>query len=368
MFWYGELILEDLGSQFSLEELFRSLKTPGKHMCLRVNLFKASPEEVMEEIENVGYRPYQPYSTIPELVCVKVEGPFEVPDAGRYIVADKYAAESVYVGANLYSPGVLELKGAEMGREVTVLAERTLEPVGFGVSRIGNEIPEKGLAVDITMSKYRAPKFRELNSFKEGKVYPQSAPAVAAVRLLKPEGLVVDLNAAPGGKSFHAYEILKGKGRVISFEVSKNRIKRMIREMERLGHSIEVIRADSRYVDLDYPHLRGKVDRVIVDPPCTSIGVIPKVWDEKKDEDMLNAYKYQMQFVKVAYRLLKKEGLMLYTTCTLTKKENEEVLEYAQDIGFEIVEERSPWGKTPVKVVPYMHGEPGFFIGLLKKT
>ena len=367
MFWYGELILNDLRSQFDLEELFKSLKTPGKHMCLRVNLLKASPEEVMEELEEAGYKPYQPYKGIPELVCVEVEGPFEVPDAGRYVVADKYAAESVYVGANLYSPGVLEVKGAERGKEVTVLAERTLEPVGYGVSEIGEEVPSRGKAVDVRVSKYRAPKFRELKAFDEGKVYPQSAPAVAAVRALRPEGLVVDLNAAPGGKSFHAYELLRGRGRVIAFEISKKRIKKMLSEMKRLGHQIEVRRADSRYVDLDFPHLVEKADRVIVDPPCTSIGVIPKVWDEKRDEDMINSYKYQVQFVKVAFKLLKKGGLMLYTTCTLTKKENEEVLEFAEELGFELVERETPWGRTPIKVVPYKHGEPGFFISVMRK-
>ncbi|UXD21783.1 16S rRNA methyltransferase [Ignicoccus pacificus DSM 13166] len=365
-FWYGKLILEDLGSQFNLDELFESLRTPGRHMCLRVNLLKASPEEVMEELEEKGYKPYQPFKEVPEAVCVRVEGPFEIPRLERFVIADKYAAESVYVGANLYSPGVLKSE-AEPGREVSILAERTLEPVAIGISKIGREVPERGIAVEVTLSKYKAPKFRELKAFEEGKVYPQSLPAMVAVRALEPEGLVVDLNAAPGGKSFHAYELLKGKGKVISFEVSKKRANKMRREMRRLGHEIELMVKDSRYADLDFPELVEKADRVIVDPPCTSIGVIPKVWDEKKDEDMLNSFKYQIQFVKVAYKLLKKGGLMLYSTCTLTKKENEEVLDFAQELGFEIVERDTPWGKAPVKVVPYVHQEPGFFISILKK-
>ncbi len=364
-FEYGKAVLEDLASQFNLDNLFESLMTPGKHMCVRVNVLKASPEDVMEEMERKGYKPYQPYE-YEELVCVPIEGPFKVPKLEKFVIADKQAGESVYVGANLYAPGVLKSE-ASPGEEVTVLIERTLDPVAVGISRIGKEVPKRGIAVEVTKSVYKAPKFRELEAFERGWIYPQSAPAIASVRALEPEGLVVDLNAAPGGKSFHAYELMKGKGKVVSFEVSKKRAQRMRREMERLGHNVELIVKDSRYADLDFPQLVGKADRVIVDPPCTSIGVIPKLWDVKKDEDMLNAYKYQVQFVKVAHKLLKRGGLMLYSTCTLTKKENEEVIEFAEELGFEVVEKETPWGKTPVKVVPYLHQEPGFFIAVLRK-
>jgi len=368
MFEYGKQILEELKSQFDLEELLKALKTPGKHLCLRVNLLRAAPELVVEELEKKGYKAYQPYREVPELVCVKVEGPFEVPLAEKVVVADKRAAESVLMGADLYAPGVLEAKGVKPGDEVTVVAERTLEPVGYGVSLAGEELPSRGKAVEVKVSKFKAPKFRELESFKAGLVYPQSAPAAVAVRVLEPQGLVVDMNAAPGGKSFHAYELMDGKGKLVAFDISRKRIEKMKEEMRRLGHSFEVIRVDSRYLDLDFPELVGKVDRVIVDPPCTAIGVIPKVWDVKRDEDMINAYKYQVQFVKVAHKLLKKGGLMLYSTCTLTKTENEKVVEFAESLGFEVVEKETPWGKTPVKVDPTRHGEPGFFIAILRKT
>ncbi len=364
MFWYGKRILEELSSQFPLQSLFDALRSPGKHLCLRVNLLKATPEEVMEELEKMGYEPYQPY--LPELVCVKVEGPFEVPRLDRYVIADKRAAESVLMGADLYAPGVVASEGLEEGKEVAVLAERTLEPVAIGKALV-SEVPKKGKVVEVTLSKYKAPKFRELKAFEEGKVYPQGAPSVIAVKALEPEGLVIDMNAAPGGKSFYAYELMKGRGKLIAFDISKKRIQKMKEEMRRLGHSFQVIRADSRYLDLDFPELVGKADRVIVDPPCTAIGVIPKVWDEKKDEDMINAYKYQIQFVKVAYKLLKEGGLMLYSTCTLTKTENEGVLDFAQELGFEVVEKETPWGRTPIKVNPLEHGEPGLFISILRK-
>ncbi len=365
-FNYGKRIVEELKRQGDLNEILSSLMTPGKHLCVRVNLLRASPEDVMHEMELKGFKPYKPYEELEELVCVKVEGPFEVPVVDSHVIADKRAAESVYVGANLYSPGILSVSNVKEGEEVTVLAERTLDPVGFGIALTSVKKP-KGLAVKVTHSKYRAPKFRELKSFEMGGIYPQSAPAVAAVKALQPRGIVIDLNAAPGGKSFHAYELLKGKGKVIAVDVSRNRLSKMKREMTRLGHSIEVVREDSRYFDLNHPEYVGKVDRVIVDPPCTSIGVIPKLWDVKSDEDLENAFKYQVQFLKVAYKLLRKGGLALYSTCTITIKENEEVVELAKQLGFEPLEVETPWGKTPIKVMPHLHGEPGFFISILRK-
>ncbi|ALU11748.1 16S rRNA methyltransferase [Ignicoccus islandicus DSM 13165] len=363
-FKYGELIKEDLSSQGNLNEILESLLSPGKHLCVRVNRLKAKPEDVMYEMELKGFKPYQPYKELEELVCVKVEGPFEIPILDSYIIADKRAAESVYIGANLYAPGIISMKNVKEGKEVTILSERTMDPVGIGFAKISEKAP-RGLAVEVTMSVYKAPKFRELEAFKKGGIYPQSAPAVAAVKALQPRGLIVDLNAAPGGKSFHAYELSKGK--VISVDISRKRLSKMIEEMKRLGHNIEIIREDGRYFDLKHPELLGKVDRVIVDPPCTSIGVVPKLWDEKSDEDLINAYNYQVQFVKVAYRLLKKGGLMLYSTCTITRKENEEVIEFAKRLGFEVLEIETPWGKTPIKVFPHMHKEPGFFISILRK-
>jgi len=367
-FDYGELILRELEEQFPLEKLFEALRSPGRHLCVRVNVLRGTPEAVMKELRERGYEPYVPYEAVPELVCVPVEGPFEIPKADAFVVADKRAAESVLVGADLYAPGVVGGRGLEPGREVTVLAERTLEPVGYGRSLVGERIPSKGKVVDVEISRFRGPKFRELKAFEEGLIYPQSAPSVAAVRALEPEGLVIDMNAAPGGKSFHAFELMRGKGRLMAFDVSRRRIEKMREEMKRLGHSFEVFRADSRYLDLDFPELVGKADRVMVDPPCTSIGVIPKVWDIKRDRDMINAFKYQIQFVKVAHKLLKKGGIMLYSTCTLTKTENEKVVEFAEELGFEILEKEVPWGTTPIKVNPVDHKEPGLFISLLRKA
>ncbi len=367
---YDERVTNELRKIYgNPKPLLLSLKHPGRHVCLRVNLLRASPEEVLSEIGG-----YTPYKEMPEVVCVKIEGPFKVEVLDKVVVADKYAAESVMLGANLYAPGVVKAKGIKRGDRVTIVVENTFEPVAEGVAMMdGEEMKNgRGLAVMTERSLYKAPKTRELKSVRTGKAYEQSAPSAYVAHVLEPkEGeLILDMNAAPGGKASHVYEISGGKARVIAVDISKKRIRKMIENFKRLNHNIEVIRADSRYLDVDYPSLRGKVDGILIDPPCTALGVIPKLWDVKTGRDLENAIRYQRQFFKPASRLLKRGGRLVYSTCTLTWGENEGMIEYAEKYGLELVEIKGPWGQCKegtIRVSPHLHMEPGFYIMKFRK-
>ena len=367
---YDERVLNELRRIYgNPKPLLLSLKHPGRHVCLRVNVLKASPEEVLEEIGG-----YVPYREMPEVVCARIEGPFKVEMHEKVVVADKYAAESVMLGANLYAPGVIRAKGVKKGDRVTVVVERTFEPVAEGVAMMDEEEMKggRGLAVLTERSLYKAPKTRELKSVKEGKAYEQSAPSAYVAHVVDPkEGeLIVDMNAAPGGKASHVYEISGGKAKVIAVDLSKKRVRKMMENFKRLGHDIEVVRADSRYLDVDYPSLVGKVDAVLIDPPCTALGVIPKLWDVKTGKDIENAVRYQRQFFKPASKLLKRGGRLVYSTCTLTWSENEGMIEYAERYGFELEEIRGPWGRCregTIRVSPHLHMEPGFYIMKFRK-
>ncbi len=367
---YDEKILSELSKIYgNPKPLLLSLKHPGRHICLRTNVLKASPAEVIEEVNG-----YIPYKEMPEVVCAKIEGPFEVEMHDKIVVADKYAAESVMLGANLYAPGVVNAKNVRKGDKVTIVVEKTYEAVAEGIAMMNGEEMKggRGLAVMVEKSLYKAPKTRELEVVKRGKAYEQSAPSAYVAHVLDPqEGeLIVDMNAAPGGKASHIYELSKGKAKVIAVDISRKRIKKMIENFRRLGHKIEVIRADSRYLDIDFPTLVGKVDAILIDPPCTAIGVIPKLWDVKTWRDLENATRYQKQFFKPASRLLKKGGRLVYSTCTLTWSENEGMIEVAESYGLELEEIKGPWGACKggtIRVSPHLHGEPGFYIMKFRK-
>ena len=126
------------------------------------------------------------------------------------------------------------------------------------------------------------------------------------------------------------------------------------------------------------PTLVGKADRVLVDPPCSALGTRPKLYDETKFEHVLGLAKYQRQFLKVAARLCKPGGVIVYSTCTLTLEENEENVAYAvEELGLEVEEVKWHVGGPAIEVKdcvrgcwrfePDEHGTPGYFIAKLRK-
>ncbi|OYT60299.1 MAG: hypothetical protein B6U75_02085 [Desulfurococcales archaeon ex4484_217_1] len=180
------------------------------------------------------------------------------------------------------------------------------------------------------------------------------------------------------GKTTHIYQLTKGKAKIYAFDHSRSKIEKMRRELERLKmYGISVEKADSRYLHVDYPSLKNKVDRIVLDPPCSAIGVRPKLYDEKKYSDIVNLAQYQIQFFKPAYELLKKGGILVYSTCTVTLEENELLLEKVlEKYRFEIEKIDLKIGCTGVEVEfknhvlrfhPHINDAPGYFIAKLRK-
>ncbi len=375
---YDQGLLEELsrvarGS--SLRALLESLCEPPARLYVRVNTLRADPGEVLDRLRSRGLRVYRD-EALPEALWFPVEGPFRVPLVEKRVVVDKRTAESVLLGAHVYAPGVVSAEGVGKGDEVNVVSENGVV-VAYGVAEMSwEEVRERGrgLAVRVIVSRYRAPSTRELPEWREGLIYEQSLPAMWASRLLEPEPgeIVVDMCAAPGGKTGHVYELSGGRARVVAFDHSSARISRMVAELRRLGHldGILVERADSRYLDLDYPMLRA--DKVLLDPPCTAIGVIPKVYDVKRLEDAMAASRYQWQFVKVAARILRPGGRLVYSTCTITRMENEDIVSRAERLGLRLVELRAPGssrglGVPASRFYPSVQRTPGYFIAVLEK-
>ena len=346
-----------------------------------MNTLVKSVGEVVDSLRERGISVFKD-ENIGEAIYFPIEGSFKIPIEDGIVIVDKKTAESVYLGSHVYAPGVLKVVGsARKGYPVTVVSP-ILEPVGWGYLEISPKDVGKvrrGLAVKIVVSKYRAPKIREFPEFLEGALYEQSLPAMLVSKILNPqEGeLIVDLCAAPGGKTSHIYQLTEGKAKILAFDHSRKRIAKMIREFNRMKMNIEVYLADSRYLHVDYPTLRGKVDRVLIDPPCSSLGVRPKLYDTKRYKDIVDLRNYQVQFFKPAYELLRKGGVLVYSTCTVTIEENEEVIEEVlEKYRFELVEARygslgsrglGGNGKFFLRFHPHIHDVTGYFIAKLIK-
>jgi len=386
---YDSALLEALRRVYGddLHRFLKSVSEPGSRLYARVNTMKIARGELIDRLRSRGVEVY-PDEDLEEAIYFPVRGPFAVEELEEKVYASKEAAESVMLGANLYIPGVekCDLR-IRRGSLVAVVAPSGVV-VAIGEAAIDCETMVKarrdgarGIAVKVVKSIYSAPPIRELPEYNMGFLYPQSAPSMYAVRVLdpKPDDFVVDMCAAPGGKTGHIVELTRGKSLVIAFDHSANKLRRMLEVLERLGHApfVEVWRADSRYLDIDFPWL--KPGKVLIDPPCSALGVRPKVYDRKRYEDVLTMSRYQIQFLRVAAKIVKEGGVIVYSTCTVTIEENEAVVEslLAEEKCLRAEEvdvkrgSRGAWGlfrDLYLRFHPHIHDMPGHFIARLRKV
>ncbi len=213
---------------------------------------------------------------------------------------------------------------------------------------------------------------------REGKIVPQDDASALASILLdpKPGMTVVDLCAAPGGKTTHLAELMKNQGRIIAFELFKDRARRLKLMIKRTGVRIaEVHIMDARRaVDILG---EGVADRVLLDPPCSSTGALAKHPEAKwrlNEETLEKLVRLQRELLEVAVKLLKPKGRLLYTTCSVLREENEDNIEWILDKYqglLRIIKLKKPFdqGFIPgtMRAWPHRHGVTGFFYALLEK-
>lgn len=360
------------------EEIMASLRTPVEKYYIRVNTLKTSRSELMRRLRREGLKPKRsPY--LEEGIYFEREGP-NFPDdyepGLKRVVANKFASESVYQGAMLYAPGVLKAdKGIKPGDEVEIRDPRGLL-VGIGIARMsGKEMitATRGLAVEVTLPKFKLPSLSELESFKEGLFYAQSLPSMIASRVLEPseEDLIIDMAAAPGGKTSHIAQLMQNRGEIIAIDKSRNRLKKMEEELKRLGvKNVRLIHMDARKL----PELGIEADKILLDAPCTALGIRPKLWETRTPKDIEATARYQRAFIWAAIKSLRKGGTLVYSTCTISYEENEANVRYMLQKGLKL-EEQSIFIASPgidiegvQRFYPNRHLTQGFFIAKLRKV
>jgi 16S rRNA C967 or C1407 C5-methylase (RsmB/RsmF family) len=263
---------------------------------------------------------------------------------GNIVEADRIAAEAVQLGAHLYAPGVKRCHGLRPGMGVTVV-DANGTPVGSGISHQSETSVltyRQGVAVEITISRTGLPSIMETEWHSDGHIHLQSLPAILTSHILdpKPGETIVDLNCAPGGKTSHISQLTQNRARIIGFDRNKQKVQKTKEHMRRMGcTNYQLISHDSRYVHLDY---NIKADRVLVDPPCSALGIVPKLAIETTAQNVENSADYQKQFLTTASHITKKDGTIVYSVCTITKQECEDVVGFAEkELGL-ILEKQFP--------------------------
>ncbi len=204
----------------------------------------------------------------------------------------------------------------------------------------------------------------------------EEAPAIASLILSpKPGETIVDLAAAPGGKTAHMAELMNNKGKIYAFDIDKARIRRMKEVLKRTGVKIaETIKSDGRAA----PEVLGKetADRVMLDAPCTSDGTIaknPELRWRLREKNIPKIVALQKELIESAWKLLKPGGKLLYSTCSMLPEENEEVVGWflRKHKNAKLIPLDDPYSKGflegTMRAWPHRHGTIGFFYALIEK-
>lgn len=217
-----------------------------------------------------------------------------------------------------------------------------------------------------------APAITSLPGYNEGWWYVQGEAAMLAATALDPQPgeTVADVGAAPGGKTTHVAELMRDKGRVIAIEPHEGRLALVKENAERLG--LSCIRLEARSAE---EPLGIKVDRALVDAPCSGLGTLYRKADTRwrmtpAEADALPAM--QSRMLDAVAKAIKPGGALLYSTCTTLRSENRDVAERflathpdftAGDLTPALPEKwHGDAAGGMIQILPHRHGTEGFFL------
>lgn len=205
---------------------------------------------------------------------------------------------------------------------------------------------------------------QDLDLYKNGLFTIQDKGAMLIGLALNPKenDLVLDLCAAPGGKTTHIAEIMNDKGNIIACDLYLNRLALIRNTADRL--KLNNIRTTIQDGTEFNPKFVGKFDKILVDAPCSGLGIIrrkPDIRYNTKKEDLEELNKIQVKILTNAVKYLKKDGLLVYSTCTVSQKENQDVIntilsEYPNEL--ELLEEQQ---------LSFLDDSDCFYFAVLKK-
>lgn len=226
---------------------------------------------------------------------------------------------------------------------------------------------------------YRSGLISKLDGYEEGEWWVQDYSSQIPVALLniKNKDEVLDLCAAPGGKTA---QLISLGAKVTSVDDNKKRILRLEQNLKRLNYNASIKNEDIKNFSSD-----KSWSKIILDAPCSSTGTLrknPEIMYQKKEEDIFSLAKLQSDLLDASWRLLKKDGILVYCTCSLEKEEGEYQIENfikrkknsildkinTQEIDKKLkVSNKNKWLRIFPNSLDFEGGNDGFFIARIKK-
>ena len=221
----------------------------------------------------------------------------------------------------------------------------------------------------------------KLPGFAEGlfQVQGEASQLVAFLLDPKPGERVLDACAAPGGKTTHIAELMEDRGELVANDISARGLEKLKENVQRLGLTcVEAVAADVTQ------GLKGQLaspyDRILADVPCSGLGTLrshPEAKWHREEKDIGRLSRLQRKILEQLPRYLKPGGILVYATCTLTREENEEVVEdFLRDHDDFALENGADFLPEPARrlvrgnyflALPHKHGTDGFFAARMRK-
>ncbi len=303
-------------------------------------------------------------------------GNISLPDKARHTAA--YLSTAYSVGLPLVNK-FIEIYGAE--RTESILRSLTPPPTTIRVNTLKTTAPSLMSMIEGAQpaalcknALYVNGSVKDMHGFENGLFFVQDEASQICVDALdaRPDMLLLDICACPGSKSFGAAINMQNKGKIISFDLHKNKLSLIESGARRLG--IDIIETEARDGRDEKQELVGCADRVLCDVPCSGFGVLAKKPELRYKDPAESAAlpNIQLAILENACRYVKLGGMLVYSTCTVLPDENEQnIMRFLKNhpdfelCPFDVEALAAPQGY--ITLLPDTYPTDGFFIAKLRK-
>ncbi|XP_011750431.2 tRNA (cytosine(72)-C(5))-methyltransferase NSUN6 isoform X4 [Macaca nemestrina] len=363
------MIVTALGKQEAerkFETLLKHLSHPPSFTTVRVNTHLASVQHVknllLDELQkqfNGLSVPILQHPDLQDVLLIPVIGPRKnIKKQQCEAIVGAQCGNAVLRGAHVYAPGIVSAsKFMKAGDVISVYSDikgkckkgarefdGTKVFLGNGISELSrkeifNGLPElKGMGIRMTEPVYLSPSF---DNVLPRYLFLQNLPSALVTHVLNPQPgeKILDLCAAPGGKTTHIAALMHDQGEVIALDKIFSKVEKIKQNALLLGlNSIRAFCFDgTKAVKLDMvedtegepPFLPESFDRILLDAPCSGMGQRPNMACTWSLKELASYQPLQRKLFTAAVQLLKPEGVLVYSTCTITLAENEEQVAWA---------------------------------------
>ncbi|KAM4814006.1 tRNA (cytosine(72)-C(5))-methyltransferase NSUN6 isoform X2 [Urocitellus parryii] len=352
-------------AQGKFEALLNHLSHPPSFTSVRVNTHLASVQHVksllVDELKKLNglIVPVLQHPDLQDVLLIPVIGPRKNIKRQQYeAIVGAQCGNAVLRGAHVYVPGIMSAsKFMKAGDVISVYSDikgkckkgakefdGTKVFIGNGISELSRKeifsgLPEmKGIGIRMTEPIYLSPSF---DNVLPSYLFLQNLPSAVVTHVLNPQPgeKILDLCAAPGGKTTHIATLMHDQGEVIALDKISNKIEKIKQNASLFGlNSIKAYCFDgTKALKLDMientegapPFLPESFDRILLDAPCSGMGQRPNMACTWTLKEITSYQPLQRKLFSVAVQLLKPGGVLVYSTCTITLAENEEQVAWA---------------------------------------